>query len=53
MATLWNELSQDEGKKSGYAELVGNVPQLTQNSLVLIQDPLKIVEKIVKLKHMI
>ena len=27
---LWNELSQDEGKKSGYAELVGNVPQLTQ-----------------------
>lgn len=27
---LWNELSQDEGKKSGYAELVGNVPKLTQ-----------------------
>ena len=27
---LWNELSQDEGKKSGYAELIGNVPQLTQ-----------------------
>ena len=27
---LWNELSQDDGKKSGYAELVGNVPQLTQ-----------------------
>ena len=27
---IWNELSQDEGKKSGYAELVGNVPQLTQ-----------------------
>ena len=27
---IWNELSQNEGKKSGYAELVGNVPQLTQ-----------------------
>ena len=27
---LWNELSQDEGKKSGYAELLGNVPKLTQ-----------------------
>ena len=27
---IWNELSQDEGKKSGYAELVGNVPKLTQ-----------------------
>ena len=27
---IWNELSQDEGKKSGYAEMIGNVPQLTQ-----------------------
>ena len=27
---IWNELSQDSGKKEGYAEMVGNVPQLTQ-----------------------
>lgn len=27
---IWNELSQKEGKKSGYATLVGNTPRLTQ-----------------------
>ena len=27
---IWNELSQDPGKASGYAEMVGNVPELTQ-----------------------
>ena len=27
---IWNELSQDSGKKNGYAEMVGNVPSLTQ-----------------------
>ena len=27
---IWNELSQTEGKKSGYATMVGNVPKLTQ-----------------------
>ena len=27
---IWNELSQSTGKASGYAEMVGNVPQLTQ-----------------------
>ena len=27
---IWNELSQSSGKASGYAEMVGNVPQLTQ-----------------------
>tara|TARA_B100001175_G_scaffold300574_1_gene293006 strand:- start:66 stop:1583 length:1518 start_codon:yes stop_codon:yes gene_type:complete len=27
---IWNELSQKSGKQSGYANLVGNVPRLTQ-----------------------
>ena len=27
---IWNELTQDPGKAAGYAEMVGNVPQLTQ-----------------------
>ena len=27
---IWNELTQESGKASGYAEMVGNVPQLTQ-----------------------
>ena len=27
---IWNELSQKSGKKEGYAEMVGNVPGLTQ-----------------------
>ena len=27
---IWNELSQKPGKKEGYAEMVGNVPLLTQ-----------------------
>ena len=27
---IWNELSQTEGKKTGYATMVGNVPRLTQ-----------------------
>ena len=27
---LWNELSNDMGKSFGYAEMVGNVPKLTQ-----------------------
>lgn len=27
---IWNELSQKAGKKEGYAEMVGNVPRLTQ-----------------------
>ena len=27
---IWNELSQPLGKQSGYANMVGNVPQLTQ-----------------------
>ena len=27
---IWNELSQTEGKKSGYANMIGNVPKLTQ-----------------------
>ena len=27
---IWNELSQKEGKKHAYAEMVGNVPDLTQ-----------------------
>tara|TARA_Y100000741_G_scaffold100098_1_gene74282 strand:- start:1064 stop:2584 length:1521 start_codon:yes stop_codon:yes gene_type:complete len=27
---IWNELSQKEGKKTGYATLVGNTPRLTQ-----------------------
>ena len=29
---IWNELSQSSGKASGYAEMVGNVPKLTQIS---------------------
>ena len=27
---IWNELSQKSGKQSGYANMVGNVPRLTQ-----------------------
>ena len=27
---IWNELTQQPGKAAGYAEMVGNVPQLTQ-----------------------
>ena len=27
---IWNELSQKNGKQSGYANMVGNVPRLTQ-----------------------
>jgi hypothetical protein len=27
---IWNELSQKEGKKSAYAEMIGNTPELTQ-----------------------
>jgi len=27
---IWNELSQKEGKKHAYAEMVGNIPELTQ-----------------------
>ena len=27
---IWNELSQTSGKQSGYANMVGNVPRLTQ-----------------------
>ena len=27
---IWNELSQSPGKSAGYAEMVGNVPALTQ-----------------------
>ena len=27
---IWNELSQDKGKQEGYANMVGNVPRLTQ-----------------------
>lgn len=27
---IWNELSQKEGKKNAYAEMVGNTPELTQ-----------------------
>ena len=30
---IWNELTQEAGKKLGYAKMVGNVPELT-NSLV-------------------
>jgi hypothetical protein len=27
---IWNELSQEAGKQAGYAEMVGNVPELTR-----------------------
>jgi len=30
---IWNELTQSEGKKGGYANAVGNVPKLTQYTL--------------------
>tara|TARA_B100000902_G_scaffold357851_1_gene372580 strand:+ start:380 stop:1756 length:1377 start_codon:yes stop_codon:yes gene_type:complete len=29
---IWNELSQEAGKKAGYANMIGNVPALTLNT---------------------
>ena len=44
MVTYWNELTQTGGHAAGYAEMVGNVPYLTQivSTNTLIQNTDKI-----------